>query len=107
MKSYLIKDTTKEERIELIRQWVPADEAMEDCEIDLWDMYHDYINGIREIAEINAIAKIYGIKNDESSKQFEYSGVRVPTVRTLETAVPFLRKPHFRQSGNRYHLTLK
>ena len=54
MKSYLIKDTTKQERIELIRQWVPADEAMEDCEIDLWDMYHDYIEGKREIAEINA-----------------------------------------------------
>lgn len=33
MKSYLIKDTTKEERIELIRQWVPADEALEDCDI--------------------------------------------------------------------------
>ena len=54
MKSYLIKDTTKQERIELIRQWVPADEAMEDCSIDLWDMYHDYINGVREISEINA-----------------------------------------------------
>ena len=54
MKSYLIKDTTKEERIELIRQWVPADEAMEDCAIDLWDMYRDYINGVREIEEINA-----------------------------------------------------
>lgn len=53
MKSYLIKDTTKEERIELIRQWVPADES-EDCDIDLWDMYRDYINGTREIAEINA-----------------------------------------------------
>lgn len=33
---------------------VPADEAMEDCDIDLWDMYRDYINGEREIAEINA-----------------------------------------------------
>ena len=54
MKSYLIKDTTKQERIELIRQWVPADEAMEDCDIDLWDMYRDYINGTREISEINA-----------------------------------------------------
>ena len=53
MKSYLIKDTTKAERIELIKQWVPVDEAMEDCEIDLWDMYNDYINGIREISEIN------------------------------------------------------
>ena len=54
MKSYLIKDTTKQERIELIRQWVPADEAMEDCEIDLWDMYRDYIDGKKEIAQINA-----------------------------------------------------
>ena len=27
---------------------------MEDCEIDLRDMYHDYIEGKREIAEINA-----------------------------------------------------
>lgn len=54
MKSYLIKDTTKEERIALIREWLPVDDAMEECEIDLWDMYADYINGKREIAEINA-----------------------------------------------------
>ena len=54
MKSYLIKDTTKEERIALIREWLPVDDAMENCEIDLWDMYADYINGKREIAEINA-----------------------------------------------------
>lgn len=53
MKSTLIKDTTKEERIELIKTWVQSDEEM-DCEIDLWDMYADYINGKREIAEINA-----------------------------------------------------
>lgn len=52
--SYLIKDTTKQERIELIRSWVPDDEAMDDCDIDLWEMYRDYIDGKREIAEINA-----------------------------------------------------
>jgi hypothetical protein len=54
MKSILIKDTTKEERIALIREWIPVDDGLEDCEIDLWDMYRDYINGVREIAEINA-----------------------------------------------------
>ncbi|MBQ1194142.1 MAG: hypothetical protein IIW54_14475 [Lachnospiraceae bacterium] len=54
MKSNLIKDTTKEERIALIKQWIPADESMEDCDMDLWDIYADYINGKREIAEINA-----------------------------------------------------
>lgn len=54
MKSTLIKDTTKEERIALIKQWLPIDDGLEDCEIDLWDMYDDYINGKKEISEINA-----------------------------------------------------
>lgn len=51
--STLIKDTTKEERIALIKSWIPDDDGLNDCEIDLWDMYTDYINGIREISEIN------------------------------------------------------
>lgn len=54
MKSILIKDTTKDERIEIIKQWVPADESMEDCDMDLWEIYDDYIKGKREISEINA-----------------------------------------------------
>lgn len=51
--SILIKDTTKEERIALIKSWVPVDDGLSDCDIDLWDIYADYINGKREIAEIN------------------------------------------------------
>ena len=51
--STLIKDTTKEERIALIKSWIPDDDGLNDCEIDLWEMYADYINGIREISEIN------------------------------------------------------
>lgn len=55
MKSILIKDTTKEERIALIREWIPNDDGLEeDGGIDLWDMYADYINGKKEIAECNA-----------------------------------------------------
>lgn len=54
MKSILIKDTTKEERIALIREWIPTEDGLDDCEIDLWEMYRDYINGEREVAEINA-----------------------------------------------------
>ncbi len=54
MKSTLIKDTTKAERIALIREWVPVDDGLNDCEIDLWEMYRDYIEGKKEIAEINA-----------------------------------------------------
>ncbi|MBD5466115.1 MAG: hypothetical protein HDR22_09945 [Lachnospiraceae bacterium] len=54
MKSTLIKDTTKEERIALIKEWIPHDDGLTDCDIDLWDMYWDYIDGKKEIAEINA-----------------------------------------------------
>lgn len=54
MKSTLIKDTTKEERIALIREWIPVDDGLEDCDIDLWDMYGPYIRGEMEIAECNA-----------------------------------------------------
>ena len=54
MRSTLIKDTTKEERIALIKEWIPVDDGLEDCGIDLWDMYRDYIDGKKEIAEINA-----------------------------------------------------
>ena len=51
---YLISETTKEERIALIKSWIPEDEVMDGCEIDLWEMYADYINGTKEIAECNA-----------------------------------------------------
>ena len=53
-KSILIKDTTKEERIALIREWIPDDDGCSDtCGIDLWDMYDAYIKGEKEIAQIN------------------------------------------------------
>lgn len=54
MKNILIKDTTKEERIAIIREWLPMDDGHDDCDIDLWDMYRDYIDGKKEISEINA-----------------------------------------------------
>ena len=51
---YLISETTKQERIALSKSWIPEDEVMDGSEIDLWDMYADYINGTKEIAECNA-----------------------------------------------------
>lgn len=55
MNDYSIANTTKEERIALIRQWLPDDDGLDDSEgMDLWDIYADYINGKREITEINA-----------------------------------------------------
>lgn len=54
MVKILIAETTKEERIALIRQWTVDDDGLSDCDMDLWEIYADYINGTREIAEINA-----------------------------------------------------
>lgn len=53
MKSILIKDTTKIERIQIIKEW----EETEGCEssgIDLMTYFKDYIDGVKEIAEVNA-----------------------------------------------------
>ena len=53
-KSILIADTTVQERIEIVRQWIPEDAAMDGCDIDLWEFYDDYIKGKKEIAQCNA-----------------------------------------------------
>ncbi len=54
MKSYLIADTTKVERIEIIKSWMPVEDGLEDCEVDIFEMYRDYIDGRKEIVECNA-----------------------------------------------------
>lgn len=54
MTKILISETTKEERIALIKQWISDDDGMEDSGMDLWEIYADYINGTKEIAQINA-----------------------------------------------------
>lgn len=54
MKSTRIADTTMDERIEIIRRWIPEDEVMDGSDIDLWEFYDDYIKGKKEIAECNA-----------------------------------------------------
>ena len=59
MKSILIKDTTKEEREEIIRASLDCGGACENCSScwlgggSPWDIYQDYIDGRREIADIN------------------------------------------------------
>lgn len=53
-KSTRVADTTMEERMEIIRQWIPEDEEMDGCDIDLWEFYDDYIKGKKEISECNA-----------------------------------------------------
>jgi len=70
MKSILIKDTTKSERIALIKEWIPDDDGIEDRgDLDLWDIYADYINGTREIAEINeSMSGVFYTEEDLAGK---------------------------------------
>lgn len=53
IKSTLIKDTTKTERIRLIKQWEEED-GYEDNGLDLMEYFRAYIDGKKEIREINA-----------------------------------------------------
>lgn len=47
MKSTLIKDTTKSERIDLVKQWEES-EGCESSGIDLMEFFRDYIDGDKE-----------------------------------------------------------
>ena len=51
---YLIKDTTREEREKIVAQSLGnLDGACDGCMAGLADMYQDYIDGKRELKEIN------------------------------------------------------
>ncbi len=60
IKSILIKDTTKEEREEIVKNSMDCGGGCENCSScwlgggSTWDIYQDYIDGRREIREINA-----------------------------------------------------
>ena len=54
MKSTLIKDTTKSERIALVKQW-EEEEGCENSGMNLMEYFRDYIDGKKEIAEVNEI----------------------------------------------------
>ena len=51
--SYTHLDTTKEERIALIRSWQEPDDCVGGSGMDLFDMYDAYIRGEKEIAAVS------------------------------------------------------
>lgn len=54
MRSLLIKDTTKEEREQIVAESIGyIDGSCDGCMAGLAEMYQDYIDGKREIKDIN------------------------------------------------------
>ncbi|MDO5574838.1 MAG: purine biosynthesis protein PurH [bacterium] len=52
--SYLIKDTTKEERIRIVEESIGnTSGGCDGCSAGIAEMYQDYIDGKRELREIN------------------------------------------------------
>ncbi|MGN0350651.1 MAG: SHOCT domain-containing protein [Roseburia sp.] len=73
MSGYLIKDTTVEERINLIKSWQEPEDCVGGSGIDLFDMYDEYIKGKKEISEINQEFHANYIKGDADREEEETS----------------------------------
>ncbi len=63
--SYLIKDTTKEEREQIVKESLGNIEANCDgCMAGLAEMYEDYIEGKKELRDINMEFNARYVKDD-------------------------------------------
>lgn len=66
MAGYLIKDTTKEEREQIVAESLGNIEATCDgCMSGLAEMYQDYIDGRKELREINMEFNARYVKDDD------------------------------------------
>ena len=64
--SYLIKDTTREERERIVADAIGnVNGACDGCAAGLADMYQDYIDGKRELKEINMSFRAGYVSGDE------------------------------------------
>ncbi len=66
MKSYLIKDTTREEREQIVAESIGnVNGSCDGCASGLIDMYQDYVDGIKELREINMEFRANYVSGDE------------------------------------------
>jgi len=63
---YLISETTKEEREQIVKESLGnIDASCDGCMVGLADMYQDYIDGKKELREINMAFQARYIKDDD------------------------------------------
>lgn len=70
MKSILIKDTTREEREHIVAESIGnISGACDGCMSGLADMYQDYIDGKKEIRDINMEFRAHYLSGDEDPEK--------------------------------------
>ena len=77
MKSYLIKDTTREEREQIVADSLGnISGTCDGCAAGLADMYQDYIDGKRELKEINMSFRARYVSGQEVPERNRCDGNR-------------------------------
>ena len=70
MRSYLIKDTTPEERERIVADSLGnINGSCDGCAAGLAEMYQDYIDGKRELKEINMAFRARYVSGDEEPEK--------------------------------------
>lgn len=70
MKSYLIQDTTEEERRKIVEESLGFSSGMcDECQSGIADMYDDYIYGKRELKEITMSFRASYVRSDNSPER--------------------------------------
>lgn len=70
MKSYLIKDTTREERERIVAESIGnINGSCDGCAAGLAEMYQDYIDGKRELKEINMAFRARYVSGEEGPEK--------------------------------------
>ena len=72
MRSLLIKDTTREEREQIVAESLGnINGSCDGCAAGLADMYQDYIDGKRELKEINMSFRAEYVSEDDGPQKRE------------------------------------
>jgi biotin synthase-like enzyme len=67
---YLISETTKEQREQIVRDSLGnIDANCDGCMVGLAEMYQDYIDGKKELREINMEFNAHYIKDDDMDRR--------------------------------------
>lgn len=70
MTSYLIKDTTRQQREQIVRESLGmSDIGCDEASERMYEMYEPYIDGEKEIAEITASFRAHYVSGDQGPER--------------------------------------